>query len=65
MIALITNIVKQLWIHHEHEHEHEDVEATLKWFLSMSCEGLSPDTTTFVDALWIRLECVWNSLQIS
>ena len=57
MIALITNIVKQLWIHHEHEHEHEDVEATLKWFLSMSCEGLSPDTTTFVA---VSLECVYG-----
>ena len=40
--------------------EHDHVEETLKWFLSMSCEGLSLDTTIFVDALWITLECVYG-----
>ena len=28
--------------------EHEHVEEALKWFISMSREGLSPDATTFV-----------------
>ena len=47
--------------------EQEQVEEILKWFITMTCEGLFPNIATFVVVygngyLATRL---WNSLQIS
>ena len=36
--------------------EHEHVEEALKLFISMSCEGLSPDVATFVHVYGLA----WN-----